>query len=120
MLRVGRADLDDVGICLDEVERFVVNGFGEDAEAVSGANFRKNLEALLAETLYAVGRSAGLVSASAEEARAGFFHAFGAGQALLSGFNGAPAVYAGVLVPATVTARGGRGDLTQPGDILCL
>src|SRR5260370_22839980 len=112
MLRVGRADLDDVGICLDEVERFVVNGFGEDAEAVSGANFRKNLEALLAETLVAVGRSAGLVSAAAEEARAGFFDAFGDGEALLFGFNGARAADQGDLV-AAVGAVGGRRGASQ-------
>src|SRR5260370_23093162 len=108
MMYVARADLDDVGIFLDEVERFVVNGFGDDAEAVSGANFRKNLEALLAETLEAVGRSAGLVSAAAEEARPGFFDAVGDGGALLFGLNGARAGDEGDLVAADDDVAGGR------------
>ncbi len=48
VLHVTRADLDDVGVFLDEVERFIVNGFGDYPKTVLGANFRKNLEAVFA------------------------------------------------------------------------
>ena len=42
ILHVAGADLDDVGVLLDEVERFVVDGFGDDAEAVFFANLGEN------------------------------------------------------------------------------
>src|SRR5882762_7892240 len=77
VLHVARADLDDVRVFLDQVERFIVNGFGDDPETILGANLRKNLESVFAKALKAVRRSAGLVSAAAEEARAGFFDALG-------------------------------------------
>ena len=43
ILHVAGADLDDVGVLLDEIERFVVDGFGDDAEAVFLADLRENL-----------------------------------------------------------------------------
>jgi len=42
VLHVARADLNHVGVLLDEIERFVVDGFGDDAEAMRFANFREN------------------------------------------------------------------------------
>ena len=70
VLHVARADLDDVGVFLDEVERFVVDGFGDDAEAVSRRGlWRENFQAGFAQALEAVGRSARLVGAAAEEAQ---------------------------------------------------
>ena len=42
ILHVARADLDDVGVLLDEIERFIIDGFGDDAEAVGFANLREN------------------------------------------------------------------------------
>src|SRR5712664_38238 len=110
VLHVARADLDDVGVFFDEVERFIVNCFSDDAEAVGGADFRKNLEAVFAEALEAVRRSAGLVSAAAEEAHAGFFEAFGDGEALLFGFDGTGAGNEGDLIAADDDVAGGRGD----------
>ncbi len=110
ILHVARADLDDVGVFLDEVERFIVNRFGDDAKAVGGANFRKNFEAVFAEALETVGRSAGLVGAAAEEPHAGFFEAFGDGKALLFGFDGAGAGDERDLIAADDDVAGGRGD----------
>src|ERR1700694_1259335 len=75
ILHVARADLDDVGVFFDEVEAFVVDGFGDDAEAKLFADLHENFQAGFAETLEAVRGSAGLVSAAAKEPRAGFLDA---------------------------------------------
>ena len=66
VLHVAGADLDDVGIFLDEVERFVVDGFGDDAETELLANLGKNFQAGETEALKRVRRGAGLVGAAAE------------------------------------------------------
>src|SRR5713101_2347363 len=89
ILHIARADLDDVRVLLDEIERFIVDGFRDDTETVAGADFRKNLQSFFTETLKTVGRSAGLVRTAAEKARAGFFDAFGDSEALFLGFDGA-------------------------------
>jgi len=91
VLHVARADLNDVGILFDKIERFVVNRFGDDAEAVRGADFGEDFEAVLAESLKAIRGSPWFVSAAAEESRAGFFDAFCNGHALRFGFDGARA-----------------------------
>src|SRR5467141_1242152 len=109
-LHVARADLDDVGVLLDEVEGFVVNRFGDDSEAVFFANFRENLEAVFAEALKTIRGSARLISASAEKPHAGFFEAFSDGEALLLGFDGARAGNEGDLIAANDDVAGGRGD----------
>jgi hypothetical protein len=110
ILHVARADLDDVGVFLDEVEGFVVNGFGDDAEAVGGAYFRKNFQAVFAEALKAVRRRARLVGATAEEAHAGLLEAFGYGEALLFGFDGAGPGHQGDVLAADNDVSRGRGD----------
>ncbi len=46
ILHVARADLDDVGVFLDEVQGFVVDRCGDNAEAVVSADFRKDFEAV--------------------------------------------------------------------------
>ena len=89
ILHVARADLDDVGVFLDEVERFVVDCFGDDAEAVVFANFFEDFQAGKAESLEAVWRGARFVCAAAEEAHAGGLEEFGGAQALVLGFDGA-------------------------------
>ena len=66
VLHVARTDLDDIGVFLDEVEGFTVDGFGDDAEAVVFADFGQDAEAGEAESLEAVRRSARLISATAE------------------------------------------------------
>src|SRR5467141_2431861 len=110
VLHVARADLDDVRVFLDQVERFIVNGFGDDPETILGANLRKNLESVFAKALKAVRRSAGLVSAAAEEARAGFFDALGDSQALLLGFHGAGACDESDVLAADDDVSRGRRD----------
>src|SRR5438046_716418 len=110
ILHVARADLDDVGVLFDEVERFVVNRFSNDAESISSAHFRKDLEAFFAETLEAVRGSAGLISAAAEEPRAGFLGALGDSQALLFGFDGAGTGNESNVLAAYNDVSRGRGD----------
>src|SRR6266481_4541708 len=51
ILHVAGADLNDVGVFLDEAKRFAVDGFGDDAEAMGGADFRNNHEPGSTETL---------------------------------------------------------------------
>jgi hypothetical protein len=94
----------------DEVEAFVVYGFGDDAEAVGCANSRKDLEAFFAEALEAVRRSAGLVSAAAEEPHARFLEASGDGEALLLGFDRAGARDERDLIATDDDVAGGRRD----------
>ena len=89
ILHVACADLDDVGVFIDEVERFVVDGFGDDAKTVGVADFSEDFEASFAQTLKAVRRSARLVGASTKEADAGGLELRGGGQALLFGFDSA-------------------------------
>jgi len=89
VLHIASADLDDVGVFLDEVERFVVDRFGDDAETKLLANLREDLEAGETESLEGVRRSARFVSAAAEETNARGLQALGDGQTLLFGFNGA-------------------------------
>jgi hypothetical protein len=110
VLHVARADLDDVGVFLDEVERFIVDRFSDDAETVGRADFRKNLEAIFAEPLKAIRRSARLVGAAAEESRTGFFDALSDSQALLLGFHGARACYESDVLAADDDVSRGRRD----------
>src|SRR5215472_3381176 len=39
ILHIARANLDDVGVFLDKIERLVVDGFRDDAKTVGGADF---------------------------------------------------------------------------------
>jgi hypothetical protein len=91
ILHVARADLDDVGVLLDEIERLVVDGLGDDAEAVFFANFGENFEAGLAESLEGIRGSARFIGAAAEEFASGFGDLLGDGHALGFGLNGAGA-----------------------------
>ena len=111
ILHVARADLDDVGILFDEVEGFVVDSFGDDAEAELLADVRKNFQASKAEPLERVRRSARLVGAAAEKADAGSLELLGDGEALFFGFDGAgPSDHRDVRTADKDVARG-RGDL---------
>ena len=106
ILHVARANLDDVGVFFDQIERFIVDRLRDDPEAVSGAHFRKNLEAVFPEPLKAVRGSAGFVSATAKKPRAGFLDAFGDGQALFLSLHGAGACHQGhVLASNNDVAR---------------
>src|ERR1700681_1111536 len=67
ILHVASADLDYVGILFDEVETFVVDGFGDDAESIVLADLREDFEAVFAETLKTVRGSARFVGAATEK-----------------------------------------------------
>src|SRR5260370_21031748 len=120
MLHVARADLDDVRIFLDEVEGFIVDRLGDDAETVRRADFRKNLEAVFAEALKTVGGSARLVGTSAEEARTGFFDAFGDGEALLLGFDRAGSRDEGDVLASDDDISRRRGNPKDAVFFLCI
>jgi len=115
ILHVARADLDDVGPLFDEVERFVVDGFGDDAEAVVAADLVKDFQAGEAESLEGVGRSARLEGAAAEEADTGGLELFGDSEALLFGFNGAGAGGDGEMRAADEDVSRGSGDADDGG-----
>ena len=44
VLHIAGADLDDVGVVLDQIEAFMIDGFGDDAETVFLANLGQNLQ----------------------------------------------------------------------------
>src|SRR2546422_4836670 len=64
---------------------------GYDLHPILLPDFRHDAQALLAESLKSVGRSARLICTSAEELRAGAMHAFCYGEGLLAGLNAAGA-----------------------------
>ena len=112
VLHVARADLDHIGVFLDEVERFVVDGLGNNAEAVFLANHGEDFQAGKAESLKGVGRSARFVGAAAEEADASGFELLGDGETLLFGFDSAGASDHGNVLAAdeNVARRSGDAD----------
>ena len=89
VLHVARADLDDVGPLGDQLERLVVDGFGDDAESKAIADFGHDLECVYAESLKGVGRRAWLVGSAAEELCAGGRNLLGDGEGLFTAFDGA-------------------------------
>ena len=71
VLHVPRADLDDVGVALDEVDLAGVHDLGDDRHAEPLAGRLEDLEAVLAEPLEAVGAGPRLEGAAAEDVGAG-------------------------------------------------
>ena len=57
VLHVARADLDAVGVLVDELQRLVVDRLGDDRQIELLANAREDLQALLAQALERVGRA---------------------------------------------------------------
>jgi hypothetical protein len=102
--------LRDVGVFLDEVERLVVDGFGDDAEAVVFADAGEDFQAGEAESLETVGRSARLIGAAAEETNAGGLELLGDGEALLFGFDSARSGNHGDVGAADEDVAGRSGD----------
>src|SRR5579872_3548790 len=87
ILHVAGADLDDVGIFFDQIERLVIDRFGDDPHPELLAHFGHDTKGFLAESLERVRRGAGLVGAAAEELGSGFLHALGHGEGLFAAFN---------------------------------
>ncbi len=108
VLHVAGADLDHVGVFLDEVERFVVDGFGDDAETELLANFSEDFQAGEPEALEGVGRGAWLVGATSEEMDARGMELLGHGYTLLFGFYRAGAGNHGDVLAADEDLTGGR------------
>ena len=67
VLHVARADLDAVGVLLDELQRLVIDRFGDDRQVELFADARQDLQRLLAQSLERVRRGARLVRAAAEQ-----------------------------------------------------
>ena len=110
ILHVAGADLNDVGVFLDEVEGFVVDGFGDDTEAIFFANHGEDFEAGEAQPLEGVGRGARFVGAAAEEFDAGGLELFSNGEALLFGFDSAGTGDHGDMLAADEDVAGRSGD----------
>src|ERR1700681_73319 len=110
ILHVASADLDHVGVFFDKVEAFVVDGFGDNAEAIVLANLREDFQALFAEALKTVRGSARFVGAATKKFYAGFLDAFGSGETLLFGFYRARAANQADVFAPEKNAAGRRGD----------
>ena len=110
ILHIARTDLDDVGVFLDEVEAFVVHGFGDDAEAEAVADFRKNFQSIFAESLKAIGRSAWLIGAASEKFGSGFGDMARNREGLLARFDGAGSRDDGYAISSELDRAGRRGD----------
>jgi hypothetical protein len=67
ILRVARADLEDVGVLRDQFHVALGEHFGDDAEVVFLARHLEELEPFLGQALEFVGRGAGLEGAAAQE-----------------------------------------------------
>src|ERR1700728_125297 len=89
ILHVARADLNHVGILLHQVERLVVDSFGDDLHAKLLADFCHDPQAFLFQALKRVRRSAGLVRAPAKELRSGTGDALGDRKRLVVILDGA-------------------------------
>ncbi len=87
ILRVARADLQDVGMCRDEFHVALGKHFGDDAEVVFLRRLGEKPQAFLGQALKFVGRGAGLVGAAAQEGRALRLHRLGRGHELLFAFD---------------------------------
>ena len=91
ILHVASPDLNHVGPLGDQVEGFVVQGFGYDAEAVAVADLSQDAESLDAQTLKCIRGGAGLECTATEELRTRRGHLFGNGEGLIPILNGAGA-----------------------------
>ncbi len=89
ILDVARADLEDVGIGLDEIHVGGIYDLRHDGKPRALADLLQELEALLFEALEAVGRGAGLEGAAPEDMGAGLLRHVGALHELLLRLDGA-------------------------------
>ncbi len=91
VLHVAGADLEHVGFFGHSRHVLGREHLGHDGQAVLAARFDQHVEALVAEPLEAVGRSARLETATAENVRTLLLHLARAGQDLLEGLDRAGA-----------------------------
>ncbi|MNS70374.1 hypothetical protein D3C72_1037170 [compost metagenome] len=109
VLHVARADLDDVGVALDELEALVVDRLGDDSQPEGLAGLGQDLEPFLAHALEGVGAGARLERAAPQHRRARGGHALGGGEELLAALDAAGAGHHGDGAAADLGAVG-QGD----------
>lgn len=71
MLHVPAADLDDIGIFLDQRQVLNPQGFGDNEQVEFVRHLPQDLQAFFAQSLKRMGRGAGLERASAHDVQAG-------------------------------------------------
>src|SRR5580692_74676 len=89
VLHIARANLNDVGVLLHQVERFMVNGLGNCPQAKILTHVSHDLQAFFAQTLKRIRRCAWLVSSAAKELRPRTLDALSHSKRLLPALNGA-------------------------------
>ena len=88
ILHVARADLDHVGVFLNNIECFEIHHFGDHGQAGFVSHLGQDLQPLHTQPLEGIGRSARLESTAAEHLRAGVLDFRGNGQCLRFAFDG--------------------------------
>ncbi len=91
VLHVSGADLDDISVLIDQIERFVIDGFGDDEQSEAVTDFGHDLEAFFSQSLKRIRRGTGFVSAAAEELGSGTSDALGGFKCLIASLNAAGA-----------------------------
>src|SRR5205085_292392 len=89
VLHVARADLDAVGVLINERERLMIDRFGDDRQVELLANARENLESFFLQSLKRIRRRARLVRAAAEKLPAAALDALGDRAGLIVSLDGA-------------------------------
>ena len=99
ILRVARADLQDVGVLGDELHVALGQHLGDDAQVVFLGRHLQQPQALLGQALELIGRGAGLERAAAQEGRAAGLDRLGGGHELLLALDRAGAGHVAELFP---------------------
>src|SRR2546421_2238521 len=87
VLHVARAELDHVAVAFHEIDAVLVERLSYDLQTVSLAHVCENLQALFAETLKGIRRSARLKRTAAKEAHARTTHRLGHSERLCATLN---------------------------------
>ena len=110
ILHVAGADLNDIGPLSDELKGFIVDGFGNDAEAEFVSDLGHDLQRIEAHALECIRRCARLVGAAAEKLGSGGGHLFSDGKGLITIFDGAGTGDDGKVAAADGSVGAGETD----------
>src|SRR6266403_1922392 len=91
VLHVAGATLADIGVLVDEVERLVIDGFGDDEQSEAVATFGHDLQTFFAQALKGIRRGAWFVGSTAEELGSGTGDALGDLKGLIASLDSAGA-----------------------------
>src|SRR6266404_6023325 len=91
VLHVAGADLDDIGVLVDEVERLVIDGFSDDEQSEAVADFGHDLQTFFAQALKGIRGSARFVRSAAKELGSGTGDALGDFERLIASLDAARA-----------------------------